>query len=419
MQVRFLKKAMLVLGASWVATTTGAIAQEAPRQVGVKDRPRPEYDAIGIQAGSFTLLPTLDLAALFQDNVFSAQTGAQDDTVALVSPGVTLRSDWANHSLNLSANSTSRFYNNFDALNSTDYRLSADGRLDVVRQTFLNGGVAYFNGIEPFFDNPTTGLREPIQYDNLTAYVGGTWGLARTRLSTRYQMDTYDYEDGRLFNNAVVEEDDRDRNISTLNGRVDYSVSPDTSVFLSATGNWRDYDLAPPAVPVNRNSDGYEALIGINFDVTRLLRGDFGIGYMEQNYDAAAVSNDAGIAWRAQLEWFPTEVLTVTGQSQRAIGDSGVAGTPSFVGTQTSLTADFELRRNVIVTAQGAVYKEEYKGFSRTDDRWSASIGATYQLNRVAGLNASYQHWDYESTGLFPGRSYDSNDFMIGLRLRR
>jgi hypothetical protein len=419
MQVRFLKKAMLVLGASWVATTTGAVAQDAPRQVGVKDRPRPEYDAVGIPAGGFTLLPTLDVAALFQDNVFSSQTFERDDTVAVVSPSLTLRSNWANHSLELNANSTSRFYNDFDVLNSTDYRLSANGRLDVVRQSSLNGGVSYFNGVESLFENPTIGLREPVQFDNLTTYVGGTWGLARARLSTRFQNDTYDYEDGRLFSNAVVEEDDRDRNVSTLNGRVDYSVSPDTSVFLSATKNWRDYDLAPPAVPVNRNSDGYEALIGVNFDVTRLLRGDFGIGYMEQNYEAPTISDDAGVAWRAQLEWFPTEVLTVTARSQHQIGDSGLAGTPSFVGTQSSLTADFELRRNVIVSADGAVYKEEYKGIARTDDRWSAGIGATYQLNRVAGLNASYRHWDYDSSGVAGGQAYESNDFMIGIRLRR
>jgi hypothetical protein len=421
MEIRKLKKTMLCVGAAWAATAGAGFAQAQQQQghVSVRERPRPEYDAIGIHAGGFTIFPVIDASVLFTDNVFADSVGTQDDTIAILAPSVRAASNWNVHQLALTAGAVSRFYNNFDQQNSTDWNLSADGRLDVTRDVRLFGYAGDFDGVEPLYESPLTGLTQGIEYNDFTTRVGGEVALARTKFSANLQSDKYDYQDGRLFSGAVLDQDDRDRTVTYATGRVDYSVSPDTGLFVMSRFNWRDYDLSPPLVPINRNSDGYEVLAGVNLAVTRLISGEFGIGYMAQSYDQAGVSDENGLAMHGRLEWFPTELLTFTATANRAIGDAEVAGVASFVGTDASLSADYELLRNFIITGQSSWAKDEYTGLDRTENRWRGTIGADYMLNRVAAVYVRYDHWNNNSSGLFAGRDYKVNNISVGVRLRR
>jgi hypothetical protein len=172
-------------------------------------------------------------------------------------------------------------------------------------------------------------------------------------------------------------------------------------------------------VGVNRNSDGYEALVGFSLAVTRLVTGDLGVGYLHQSYDQPGISDDSGFAARGRLRWFPTELLTITAAGAREIGDSELPGVTSFIRTDGTLTADYELLRNVILTAEGAFYHEDYTGVDRKDKRWRGSIGGDYLLNRVVSVYTRYDHWVQTSSGTFGGRPFTVNNISLGLRLRR
>src|SRR5262245_52290573 len=102
-----------------------AIAQDGDnfrrdRNVGVRDRPRPEYDAAGIRWGGFRLVPELITAVEFNDNVFATDTVTDEDIIFHLDPKADLRSQWSNHELNFSLAAPSRFYNDFDENNTTD-----------------------------------------------------------------------------------------------------------------------------------------------------------------------------------------------------------------------------------------------------------------------------------------------------------
>jgi hypothetical protein len=336
-----------------------------------------------------------------------------------VAPSLQLQSNWSTHALHLHAKSVSRFYDKFNTQDSTDYTVGADGRLDIVRGSSISGGVSYTDAFEPLADNPNAGLREPIEYKLTAANIRGDWALARTKLGVFVSSDTYDYETGFLFNGVAANQDDRDRLVTEYGGRVDYSISPDTALFLTAKGNTRDYDLAPPRVGVNRNSDGYEVLGGVAFDLTRLIRGEIGAGYMHQEYDAAGVGDTDDATGNVKIEWFPTQIMTITAKASRFVGDSGLGGASSFLGTEASLGADYELLRNVILSGEVGWGKDEYQGVRRDDERWTGSLGAEYMLNRVAGVYGRYLHWDQDSSGAAAGRKFKEDMFTIGVRLRR
>src|ERR1700712_320465 len=80
---KMLRRAILTLGVSAAAAGVGfaapAAAEDAatptyigmtPQDIGVMQRPRPEYDAKGIPLGAFRMFPSLDVNATYDDNVF-------------------------------------------------------------------------------------------------------------------------------------------------------------------------------------------------------------------------------------------------------------------------------------------------------------------------------------------------------------
>src|SRR6266699_1072721 len=47
----------------------------------VVERPRPEYDPLGIRFGSFFLYPRAELDEVYNDNVFATKTGTKSDFI--------------------------------------------------------------------------------------------------------------------------------------------------------------------------------------------------------------------------------------------------------------------------------------------------------------------------------------------------
>ena len=72
--------------------------------------------------------------------------------------------------------------------------------------------------------------------------------------------------------------------------RADYALSPDTAIFLSGNLNQHAYSVQPPAVATDFNSTGFTVLGGVNFQVTSLLTGEIGAGYLTQDYPVPAAT---------------------------------------------------------------------------------------------------------------------------------
>lgn len=119
--------------------------------------------------------------------------------------------------------------------------------------------------------------------------------------------------------------------------RGDLALSPDTAVFARYRYNERDFRLAPPAVANNRDSDGYTFDVGVEFDLGGLARGEIGAGYMKQEYENPAFGTVDGFGVDGLLEWFPTQLTTITFTARRSIEDAGIAAASGYVGTGLSV----------------------------------------------------------------------------------
>lgn len=388
------------------------------RNTSVAERRKTREDEEGMRLGSFRVKPEFDLLAGYTDNFAAAEVNPESSTVVEGEARLALESDWGRHALNLTlAVPTTNYLSHYSV---TDYVANLDGRLDVDRGMSIDWGAGYGDRAEPLgFTDPGVTLRRPLRYDATSAYVGVNKTFNRLRLAARAGWEELDYREARLIDGTPVSFDERD--VSTINYelRADFAVSDTTALFVSAGANERDHDLDPPDVAVNQDSQGNQYLVGINFDISNVMRGELAAGSLSQSFDDPAREDQNGLAARGQVEWFPDELVTVTLGVERAVQNSYTVDASTVVATNVNLGVDYEFRRDIALGLSAGYSDDEYDEIDRDDSRWNVYVTAAYEINRSASLELSAGHIEQTSDGVDAGRNYDANVAMIGIRLHR
>jgi hypothetical protein len=418
----FRTTAGIVTGAAVAFTAVAgvAVAQTYDRgnNQSVRERDRPELDPIGAPLGAFRLFPSATLSYENNSNVFAAETNEQSDGAARYGVGARIVSEWTRHYLEFNAKTDRRAYFELDDESTTDWSLGADGKLEVLRGLQIVGGIGTSKSHEPrgFVDN--LAAREPVEIKNDTAYIGASREFGRLRLQARYGLTNDDFSDVPLTGGGVADQDFRDSDGTDFSLRADYALSPDTSLFISGIKRWRDFTRLAAGSP-DRDFEAIDVLVGASFDVTRVVRGEVGVGYVTSEVEDPLTQDIDGLALNGVLEWFPTTLTTVRFDADRTVRESGIQASANVVRTSYGARIDHELMRNVIVGASAGRTDEDYEGIDRTDERISFGVGADWLVNRVVTVNAGLSRSEQDSSGSLRGRSFDQNVFTVGVTLRR
>jgi hypothetical protein len=389
------------------------------RNVAVRSRPRAEYEALGGRLGAFMLYPRLMGSVEYDDNIYAQDVSKESDVIYKLQPELTLSSNWSRHSVGLYARSTLSRYNDNSSEDSDEWMAGASGRLDIRRDANLQ--VSYDAARQTESRTSTSNQANsvvPIQYESDRISGTLTKEFNRLRLTGRASFDEMDYIDGRSITGARVEQDDRDRKQTEGMVRAEYAYSPDTAFFVQVTVNKRRYDTPIPFLNVDRDSKGLEVLGGANFELSALIRGDIGVGYMKQKFEDPIFEDISGLGVRGQLEWFPTQLTTVTLTAQRQVQDAGIETAAGFIQTSVAGQVDHELRRNIILTGQLSYGKDNYKDFPLDEKHFRAGISGTYLMNRNIGLTVGYSYYNRESSGLAASGDYSINRIGATLTLQ-
>lgn len=412
--------------AACIALTAPQIAQaqdlgsnfKRDKNVSVRQRPRPDYEATGQKAGGFTLYPRVTVDLEHNDNIYAVATGKTDDNIWRVKPELAVRSDWSRHALGFFAGGNIIRYADNGTEDAEEYTVSANGRIDIERGSNITGSVQTQHLVEPR-TAPTSpsAAGKPVKYDLNQGSIVLTKEFNRLRLIGRVDDKDFNYDDvPNIGGTGVVDQDFRDRNEIYYGGRAEYAVSPDTAVYLSALGNKKDYDSN--LVATDRTSDGYVVGVGANFDVSELMRGDIQVGYMKQSYDNVLFKNISGFNAAGRIEWFPTQLTTVGLNGSRTIEESTAPGSQGYISNNIGASIDHELMRNVLVSAAYTHGKDNYKGVDRDDKRDNFSATATYLLNRRVGLFLTYNYLKQDSSGAASGASFKDNKLIASVALQ-
>lgn len=399
---------------SSVASTPDMFGRD--RNVSVAERPRPGYEAVGARAGAFMVYPKIEVQAGYTDNLLATETNKISDGFARIRPELAVSSQWSRHAINAFARASATRYSENSDEDVDTWSIGGGGRVDIGRQTYLAPTASYSELAEPrtAANSPFTAAA-PIQFKVREAGARFEHIANRFKLSLIGNASELNYEDGKTSLGGKVEQDQRDRSVYTAIARVDYAVSPDTAVFVQVGGNDRPYRLPSTATYAARDSSGYDVFVGSEFDLGLLFRGEVAAGYIKQTYDDARYNDVDGAAVRAKVEYFPSQLTTVSLTATRSIEDSAAVGSAGILTTDVKLAADYELRRNVVLHAEAGAGQDEFRGIDRTDDRWTVGVEALYLINRRLGASIGYRHQDRSSSGAVGAQDYSANAITVSL----
>ena len=408
---------IVAIGAGAVhAQTTDVFSRD--RGVSVKERPHPEYEALGARAGVWLAYPKLQSDVGYDSNVLASDDNVISDTIITVEPEVEVESDWARHSVTAYARGRLTRYVDNDTENTDTWAVGAAGRYDIQRGRNVRADFNYSREVEPrTASNTPTSIAEPIEYDVYGGNVGSTWTFNRLRLVGTAGLQSFDYEDGISVTGVVVPQDTRDQTTTSASLRADYAISPATAVFVQLEGNQRRFDKGDLLTPL-RNSDGINFLVGTNFELGALIRGDLGVGFISQSFDNPLYGKLDGFSARGRLDYFVTPLVTLGASANRSVVDSGIIGSAGILTTRLEGTVDYEFRRNIIVEGRVGALVEEFDTLDRQNDTYYTGVRATYLLNRSVGVTGSYAYETRRSSGAAAINDYGAHRLILSLVLQ-
>lgn len=396
-----------LLAASLIAAMPmHAMAQEIDRSASVRERPRAEYDPLGLRFGAFNLHASLDLAAGATDNIFATETGAQSDTVFTIGPRARLTSDWVRHQVMVEAGAEFANYSDFSSEDHETGYLGAAARLDVGRDTRVRFDGRISEEVEPRTDPDALTFGGPVEYSRRALGAEIEHTLNRIRLRGRVATVEYDYDDV-----GAIDQDFRDSTENSLGLRVDAEIAPRIGVLFEAIADERELKNLPTL-----NSEGRTYRAGLSVSFTDVMYGEFAIGQFERDYDYGGSVDGTAIA--ARLEWNVTQMTTLNFSADRSVEDTGATVGLPYVQTQYRASVDHELLRNLIVSAGVSAGERDYEIVDRTDEFIAADVGLDYLVNRRVVLYGRYRFDSQDSSGFNRYRDYDVNTALIGVRLR-
>jgi hypothetical protein len=368
----------------------------------VATRARPDFDAAGIPVGGFTLFPVGSLALTYDGNVFNGRQNQVSDIAANARLAAVMRSNWSRHQVLLSGFINERAYATYTSESGVTYRARALGRYDIGIDTKVTAEI----GRERIFLQRTAltevlSTRQPIRYDLTSGALGISRELGRLRASAQGYAARYDYNDAERIDGTPIAQQFRSYDLYRGSLQLGYALDTGPVVFIQGIADARRYRF--PAPPIDRDSNTTEILIGLSSDITPLLRGRIGIGYIHADFKQATIASRGAPSFDVDLDYLATELTTVHLSGRRYFQNVSLAVSPGVLNTEATLGVDHELLRNLILSGEilyrqtdfiasggkGSALGAEGKSQLYINRRLRANAGLGYFYSRRSNIIAS------------------------------
>jgi hypothetical protein len=400
----------------------------------VINRPRPQYDPIGLRVGDFFWFPRGEVDEAYNSNIFATTNSPTHDFITNLQPSFDLLSIFPRNTLNLHGTSAFQLYANNPAQNTQDGTINVDGRLDVTAgSSFYGNAQVAHQHISYGSPNSPGGIAQPVTYWDYIARAG----YAQTGRRFTYQVDigteSAQYNAVPLTGGGVLPYSSSDVTISEAALRAGYELIPDYVGYVRVAGDLYNYwhtvpgNPATPTTPatpggVRPNSTVYRVDLGLQILPRHIIYGEAYAGYLVQNFALSSLGSTSAPDYGGRLVWNVTRLTTLTFNGARAF----IAGTPSspslpspasagngYLASTVTVNGDHELLRNLLVNVNAGYENDSFQGITRTDNVFTAGAGLKYLVNRNLFLGGFYSYYQRNST--LSGISYTQNIVMLRL----
>lgn len=383
-----------------------------------------DFKPLGVRAGSFMLHPGVQLAAEFHDNILYSAKTELSDTIFHIRPYLTAQSNWSRHSLNVRLAADVARYSDFGIRDYEDYFFQVTGLVDVLSRSSFNYSFDYMQLHEERNDRSAEQGIAPTNYSLLGGSLGYDHTFNRMSVGILASLRYLDFDDNIKSNGDLIDNQDRDRDDSSLMLRLGYQFQTDKQAFISYTYHDVDYEQDLDRNEISRDSDGYSVNAGVSLSITGVLSGDVFVSYHDRSYDDPQLQTVSGWAGGMGLHWLPTTLTSVHGRITSGVEQTTNLNSSGYLTTLYSIRVDHELLRNLQLMGQVSYTNNDYQLIENPtedarekDEYWSAAIGATYFFNRSVYLSASYNYSDFSTN--VPNDDFTANRFWLVLGLER
>jgi hypothetical protein len=142
-------------------------------------------------------------------------------------------------------------------------------------------------------------------------------------------------------------------------------------------------------------------------------------GYLTSSFSDPTAPSVGAPFGRGTIMFYPTQLVTVTLTGDEAYVDSGIPISPSYLSKKLQIQADYELLRNLIISANAHGEWNSYVAVDRRDTIYGGALSATYLVNRGLGLLLTFDHESRGSTGTDAGRKFAIDTLSLAVTLQR
>jgi hypothetical protein len=357
--------------------------------VDVALRQHPEYDPQLLDVGSFWLIPNINVAANYNDNILAQDINKQGDAFLTIAPDLQIISNWSRDKLILDLFARRDVYARLTNENASTIGLKGNGNWDFaadtnVKMTFLAEKLPEVLSQLGSF----RGAGKPVNYTELNGTLELNHQLGDLDLHLDTAATRYAYSSIKIGQTLY---DQRYRNTTVFKTQATalYSITPQTSIGVTVSYVKANYDLRPgqsdlmAGMELDRRYQEYRIDGVVRIQPTDLFSGTLELGYFHRHYDDSTLISPSGLDIRMDLLYNITPLTSITLHADRTnfeYAELNYVGTTQY---SERLQINHELFRPLLLTflISHDTYKANGPGFPGVE--WMSQLTARYLVNRA------------------------------------
>jgi hypothetical protein len=398
------------LGALALVAAGGALAQSTYPVSPFQSVPQSTMgaapaDAGGFPVGPLTVVPGLDLAQGYNDNLRFTSSDTKSSAFTMVSPYVRALAkngpDRYDATLRVSNahywSSSNDDFTNYSAIGNAD--LVFDGR------TGLKLRAEFRHAMDPIGSTDRPVSKTPDQYNHYG--IDGVFRYGAPGAQGRIEIDAGAF--ALRYTNHHDATDDSNRNTWQLGGTFYWRVMPRTEVLLQA--RHIDFHYTEPTPP-SQSSGENRYYLGLKWEATAKTTGLLKVGYMTKNFDSSARKDYSGASWEAGVRWSPLTYSIFELTTSRITQESTGVG-DAILSSNYSLVWNHAWSSRLRTQALAQYRKDDFldSSPSRLDNTYTFGARVNYDFRRWLRLGAEYTYTDRNSNLNF--YDYKRNLFLL------
>ncbi len=368
----------------------------------------------GIRIGNYTVLPAIGATLIYDDNIFAIDADKQADLRTELTPSIQFKSDLPRHALDFSLDGRLVTFADHPEHNYANYRAKLEGALHYDHAHTLALSLTSVLKHEER-DDPLFSLMadEPIPVLENRVAVGITRDVGRLYGTLAASFEDRDYFDVTGLDGNNLDQDGRDTQTASGNLKLGYRFSPGYEL-VSKFRTTKTENRGDAAT--DGDSWSYEAVAGLAFETNPLLKWRILGGYGVRDFEDAGMQDLATSIVNADVQWLPTQRLTIYAAVYRQIEDALDINGSSVLQTGGELRAEYEIYHNLVLTGALKLRQDQFEGVDRTDDVASGRVSLDYYFTKNWLFTFGYEHQVRDST--LDSLDMHRNRFMVGAKVR-